>query len=81
MNTSDDTSTLDTYTVLATHPITGARFDVELVASSEHYAISRTRGTLMHRDRDAGWLGGDFEVIQVLPGVWPNRTEQDAAQA
>lgn len=64
-------SDLRLYTVLAKHPTTGVMLDVELIASSEHYAISRTRGTLFYRDRDVEWLHGSFTVTDTQP--IPNR--------
>lgn len=45
-------------------------FDVELIATSEAAAISRTRGTLFHSQRDAGWYDSTrarFDVIDIWP--------------
>lgn len=58
---------LQRFTVLAVHPHNGTAYDVELVASSERYAISRTRGTLYHRDQDVAWLNGTFTVTNAVP--------------
>ena len=67
---------IDTYTVLAEHPNGRTKLDVQLIASSERAAISRTRGTLVHRDRDMAWLQGEFTIIDRQPGVWPGDTRE-----
>lgn len=66
-----DTTTdrIRTYTVLAEHPTNGTSWDVQLIATCESAAISRTRGTMFHRDRDAAWLDGTFTIVEIAPFI------------
>lgn len=66
---------VNTYQLLAEHPNGRTRLDVELIATSERAAISRTRGTLLHRDHDVRWMDGTFTVTHTDRGVWPRRED------
>lgn len=55
------------YTIMARHPSGRPILDVELVASSERAAITRTRWTLANRDNDTRWLNGVFTVLECSP--------------
>lgn len=57
--------TLQRFVIYAEHPSNGHAYDVQLIATSERAAIARTRGTLMHRDRDCGWLVATYTVTSV----------------
>ena len=72
MTTTPEPSTIDTYEVTATHPDATGPLVVELIATSEAAAISRTRGTAVHMYRDLRWLDAEYVITGRKPGVWPD---------
>lgn len=64
-------ATVDTYEVTATHPDLSHALVVELIATSEKAAISRTRGTAV-RMYDLRMLDADYQVTGKKAGVWPD---------
>lgn len=68
-------TTIDTYQVTVTHPSLSEPLVVELIATSERAAISRTRGTAVHMYRDVRLLDAEYVVTRKKPGVWPDGTE------
>lgn len=66
MNDTDAT-TLSLYTLET--EINGMGYTVELIASSERFAISRTRGTLFHSLKDWAAMEAEYVVTDVRPYV------------
>jgi hypothetical protein len=55
------------YTVEFGHPDYESVGEMQLIATSESAAISRTRGTAFHMYKDARWLDGFYAVTAVEP--------------
>jgi hypothetical protein len=70
-----DTVVIDTYEITATHPALSEPLVMELIATSEHAAISRARGTAVHMYRDVRLLDAEYAVTSKKDGVWPDRAE------
>lgn len=66
-------ATIDTYEVSVTHSALSGPLVMELIATSERAAISRTRGTAVHMYRDVRLLDAEYVVTGKKDGVWPDR--------
>lgn len=67
---------INTYTIECTHPDLTGPLVVELIATSEAAAISRTRLIAFHMYRDARLLDAEYRVTGRKDGIWPDRPEK-----
>lgn len=75
---------INTYVVYAVHP-NGRVASTQLIATTPGAAVARTRGSLLHGQRDVGWLRGYFHVAAEYKGEvnnsdpYPEATDEAVA--
>lgn len=60
---------MDTYLLSLTHPDLDGAFIAQLVASTEHAAMTRIRMAAMHSYRHAELLHADVAILAMVPGI------------